>query len=382
MTYFDNAATTPLSQAVRAAMNEAMEHCYGNPSSLHGLGLQAERAVKAADKTIRSLLGITAGDLLWTSGGTEANNLAVLGSARAAAGRGKRVITSAVEHPSVAEAFAQLAVEGFEVIVLPVDETGRVSPDALAAEVDARTTLVSIMHTNNETGIVQDIEALSAAAKERNDGVLFHTDAVQAFGKQPLHLNRRGVDLLTASAHKICGPKGTGFLYARHPARLKPLLYGGGQQKGIRPGTENVCGIAAMGAAAEAAYCHMNEARANAEAIRESLLGGIAPIEGIRMNSRPEGSPFIINLSVDGVRAEVLLHALESDGFFVSTGSACSSKQKHSQVLVNHGHSVKRAGEAIRISLGAQNTIEEAEAFVCALAKQVRFLRQYGGIRR
>ena len=382
MVYFDNAATTKPSEAARDAAVAALTSEYGNPSSLHGIGLQAENLVKQAGKTMQRLLGLAQGEIFWTSGGTEGNNLAVLGAARAAVGRGTRVVTSAVEHPSVAEAFAQLAVEGFDVVVLPVGDDGRVDATMLAAAVDAHTTLVSVMHVNNETGVVQDIEALARAAKGKNADVLFHCDAVQSFGKHPVHVGRWGVDLLTASAHKIHGLKGTGLLYAKNPARLKPLFYGGGQQKGIRPGTENVAGIAAFGAAAAAAFADMEVHLAHAEMLRARLLAGVEAIEDVQINSKPGGSPYIVNMSFAGVRAEVLLHALEAEGFAVSAGSACSAKHKYSQVLVNHGLSVKRAEEAIRISPSAENTAEEIDAFVEALEKQVRFLRKYGGVRR
>jgi len=382
MTYFDNAATTALSESVRTAMMDVMEHTYGNPSSLHGIGMEAERVIKNADKTIRALLGLTQGDLLWTSSGTEANNLAVLGTARANAGRGKRVITSSVEHPSVTDAFTQLSQEGFDVVVLSVDENGQVNADALADAVDAHTTLVSIMHVNNETGVVQDIEKLACAAKKKNNDVLFHCDAVQSFGKHPLYPARWGVDLMTASAHKIHGPKGSGMLYARFPARLKPILFGGGQQKGIRPGTENVIGIAGFAQAAQDAFAGMDAAFANAFAVREKLLQVRELVENVRINSPLAGSPYILNLSFAGVRAEVLLHALESEGYAVSAGSACSSKHKYSQVLVNHGFNIQRAEESIRISLCAGNTVEEADGFLTAAVKQVQFLRKYGGVRR
>ena len=382
MIYFDNAATTALSESVRAAMMDVMEHTYGNPSSLHGIGIAAERVIKNADKTLRALLGVTQGELVWTSGGTEANNLAVLGAARANAGRGKRVITSAVEHPSVADAFTQLAAEGFDVVVLPVDENGQVSADELADAADAHTTLVSIMHVNNETGAVQDIERLVRAAKGKNSDLLFHCDAVQSFGKHPLQPSRWGVDLMSVSAHKIHGPKGAGALYAHFPARLKPLLYGGGQQKGVRPGTENVIGIAGLAQAARDASAGMDAAYMNVSAVRARLLQIRTLAENVRINSPASGSPYIINLGFAGVRAEVLLHALESEGFAVSAGSACSSKAKYSRVLVNHGLSVQRAEEAIRISLCAGNTEAEADAFLAAAVKQVGFLRKYGGVRR
>ena len=382
MIYFDNAATTALSDSVRAVMRDVMENTYGNPSSLHGIGIAAERVIKNAEKTIRALLGLTQGELIWTSGGTEANNLAILGAARANIGRGKRVITSAVEHPSVADAFGQLSAEGFDVVVLPVDENGQVSADALADAVDAHTTLVSIMHINNETGAVQDVEKLVRAAKGKNGDILFHCDAVQSFGKHPVHPARWGVDLLTASAHKIYGPKGTGVLYARHPARLKPILFGGGQQKSIRPGTENVTGIAGFAQAVQDAFAGMDAACANVAAVRMRLLQLREMAENVHINSPLDGSPYILNVSFAGVRAEVLLHALEGEGYAVSAGSACSSKAKYSQVLVHHGLSIQRAEEAIRISLCAGNTVGEADGFLAAVAKQVQFLRKYGGVRR
>jgi len=382
MIYLDNAATTQPSATACATIQSALTDCYGNPSSLHNFGLQAENVVKHAAKTISALLGLTQGDLLWTSGGTEANNLAILGAARASVGRGRRVITSAVEHPSVTDSFAQLAAESFDVVILPVGADGRVDAAALADAVNAETTLVSIMHVNNETGIMQDIAALSAAAKAKNKDVLFHCDAVQSFGKHPIHLNQWGIDLLSASAHKIHGLKGTGLLYARHPARLKPLFHGGGQQKGIRPGTENVAGIAAFGAAAAEAFAQMDASLAAVSTLRDELLRIPARIENVRLNSRADGSPYIINISIGGVRAEVLLHALEAEGFAVSAGSACSSKHKYSRVLVNHGLTVKQAEEAIRISPAPANTPEEAAAFTTALDKQIQFLRKYGGVRR
>jgi len=382
MIYFDNAATTAVSVRVQEAVHMVMADCYGNPSSLHQMGLAAEHVIKDADKTVSALLGVTKGSLFWTSGGTESNNLAILGAARAMAGRGRRVVTSAVEHPSVAASFEQLAQEGFDVIVLPVGADGRVDPAALAEVVDHKTTLVSIMHVNNETGVVQDIESLCKAAKEKHDGLLFHCDAVQSFGKHTIYLNRWGIDLLSASAHKIHGLKGTGFLYARNPVLLKPLIHGGGQQNGVRPGTENVIGIAAMGAAAADAFAAMDENMKRVSAVKEWLMQVQERIENVMLNGAADGSPYIVNFSFQGVRAEVLLHALESEGICVSAGSACSAKQKYSQVLVNHGLSVKRAEEAIRISLCAENTVDEAALLIAALQKQIPFLRRFGGVRR
>ena len=377
MIYLDNSATTkPYPQVVRL-VSQTMEDCYGNPSSLHSLGLAAERVVRDASRQVRRSLGGPDTQLVFTSGGTESDNLAILGAALALGRRGRRVVTSQIEHPAVSEAMDKLQALGYEVVRVPVDKTGLVDMDRLRSAVNGETVLISIMHVNNETGAIQPIDEINRL----KGTALFHTDAVQSFGKLPLSGHQ--ADLISLSAHKIHGPKGVGALAFRKGIRLLPQLVGGGQEQGLRSGTENVPGIAGFGLAAEMAAASLEERARTAAALRARLLSGIrGSISDIRVNSPDDGSPFILNVSFLGTRGEVLLHRLEQDGVCVSTGAACSSRKRgKSPVLVAMGLSEREIEGAIRFSLGAFNTTEDIDAALTRLASAVAQFRKLGSFR-
>jgi cysteine desulfurase len=370
--YLDNSATTRVRQEAALAVMGAMTDSFGNPSSLHGLGLAAEQLVKKARGQVAALIGAPPAAIFFTSGGTEANNLAILGAARTYRQRGRHIITSATEHPSVLETCRALEREGFSVTYLPVDDQGRVSPNQVEDALTDETILVSIMHVNNEIGTIQPVEEIGRRLKARGR-ILFHIDAVQSAGKLPLQVDRLGCDLLTLSSHKIHGPKGIGALYVRPGLRLEPILHGGGQERGLRSGTENVPGIAGFGAAAQAA---LQELAGTPDRLRRLKLELIKKLEesGLRfaVNGPDPASdwaaPHVLNLSFAGVdRGEVLVHALEQHGVFVSTGSACHSKHASvSHVLEAIGCSRERSGGAIRISLSPLTGEAEIDAFVSA----------------
>ena len=377
MIYLDNSATTkPYPEVVRL-VSATMEDCYGNPSSLHSVGLEAERAVREASRRVRRCLGGQETQLVFTSGGTESDNLAILGAASALGRRGRRVVTSQVEHPAVSEAMTKLETMGYDIVRIPVDKEGRIDLDRLAEAVNPETVLLSIMHVNNETGAIQPIDEINRL----KGTALFHTDAVQSFGKIPLSAGQ--ADLISLSAHKIHGPKGVGALAFRKGIRLLPQLVGGGQEQGLRSGTENVPGIAGFGLAAEMAAATL-ETRAKAAAgLRKRLLAGIrGNIPDIRINSPEDGSPFILNVSFLGTRGEVLLHRLEQEGVCVSTGAACSSRKRgRSPVLVAMGLSEREIEGAIRFSLGAFNSIDDIDTALDRLQAAVAQFRKLGSFR-
>ncbi|KEO82507.1 cysteine desulfurase family protein [Tumebacillus flagellatus] len=378
--YLDNSATTkPYPEAVEA-MVEMLQTHYGNPSSLHRKGLQAEREIdKARDRIAKALGGVKKTELLFTSGGTEANNLALFGAAYKYQSRGKHIITTQIEHACVFEAAEELQQRGYDVTFLPVDENGIVRVEDVKNAWRDDTILVSIMYVNNETGAIQPIQKIGAFLKDKRK-TLFHVDAVQAFGKIPLKIKESNIDLLTVSSHKIHGPKGVGALYIRDGVQLSPLFYGGGQERNIRSGTENVAGIVGFGAAAEQSQREMREASARMAQLRDQLIEGLtANLEDIRINTPTQpglAAPHIVNASFPGVRGEVLVHALETEGVFVSTGSACSSKDKiYSRVLQVTGLPEPELEGAIRFSLSSATTEEEIQTTVAVVQKTVADLR-------
>lgn len=370
--YLDNAATTkPCGAAVEAAMSACEE--FGNPSSLHRLGLGAEKLVKAARKSVADMLGSPAESIYFTSGGTEANNTAIFGAARSS--RKKHLITTQIEHPSVSEPFKQLAKEGFTVDYIGVDSEGIIRLDELERKLCRDTALVSVMHVNNETGSIQPVDKIKKLLEEKTDGALFHIDAVQSFGKLPVNVKKLGADFVSASAHKINGLKGCGALYAANN-RFTPLIVGGGQQRNMRSGTENVVGISAFGAACEQ---HRTENAKIAE-LRKQLLSEIMKqIPSVKYNgSQTDFSPYVLNVSFIGIKAEILLHSLEARGIYVSTGSACSSnKPMPSQTLTAMGCSAAEIGGAVRFSFDASVTAEDIAETVQALASEVAQIRKY-----
>ena len=372
--YLDNSATTQCFREVADLMYRIQTEEYGNPSSMHHKGVEAEKLVTDARRRLAQILKVKDKEILFTSCGTEADNLAIIGGALAAARRGKHLITTRIEHPAVLESMKYLESQGFEVTYLPVDSDGLVDPAAVEEAVRRDTVLVSIMHTNNEIGAVEPGAEIGRRIKSKNPSTLFQVDAVQGFGKAQIYPARMGIDLMAVSAHKIHGPKGTGFLYKSRNVRLINLIYGGGQQDGLRSGTENVAGIAGMALAAEM--------------VCKDLEGGIArlrglqaqKIDGLYVNGRTgeDSAPHIVSLTVPGVRAEVLLHALEGKGVYVSSGSACSSNKPHpSQTLQAIGLPREHWDNTIRISLSGMNTEEDIQDAAAALREVVPFLRRY-----
>ena len=378
--YLDNSATTKCFPEVVSLMNEIFLEDYGNPSSLHHRGVTAEQRIHTARKTLAGLLKVKEKNLYFTSCGTESDNLALIGGAMAARRRGKHLITTKIEHPAVLEAMKYLESQGFEITYLGVDRDGLVSAEEAAAAVRPDTILVSVMHTNNEIGSVQPIEEIGRAVKAVNPRVLFHVDAVQGFGKALILPKRMHIDLLAASGHKIHGPKGTGFLYVADGVRLEPLIHGGGQQGGLRSGTENVPGIAGMALAARLLCGNLDKDRERLFAMKNRLIERLREIPDLEFNGRTDetAAPHILSVRIRNVRAEVLLHALEDRGIYVSSGSACSSNHpRPSQTLTAIGTPASEMENSIRLSLSVMNTTEEMDAAAQAVGEIVPFLRKY-----
>lgn len=376
--YLDNSATTKVAKEAVDAMVHALTVAFGNPSSLHRKGMEAEKIVNKAREKLALFLGGKAREIYFTSGGTESNNLAIKGAAYARRRYGKHLITTSIEHPSVLEVFKQLEEEGFSVTYLDVDEKGHINLEKLKQAIKPDTILVSIMYVNNEVGSIQPIQD-AAKIISQNRNTLFHVDAVQAFGKIPLIPNLSGVHLLSLSAHKIYGPKGVGALFVREGTKITPLFNGGGQEEGLRSGTENVPGIAGFSAAAELVFKNFGAWQAKMRELKERLKTGIlSEIPDTVLNGPDDGAPHILNISFLGTKAEVLLHALESHGIYVSTRSACSShKNARSHVLAAMGKTAEEIEGAIRFSLSPFLSIEDIDYTVEILKKEVNELRKY-----
>lgn len=372
MIYLDNASTTKPSRTATEAFLNTCEN-FGNPSSLHRLGLSAEKVVIGARETIASTLGVSAGSIYFTSGGTESNNMAILGYCRA--GRKKHIITSKVEHPSVLAPFAQLEKEGFSVSYIDVDGSGRIDMDMLEKELRADTLLVSIMVANNEVGTIMPVWEIKKLIKNKGLDTKVHADAVQAYGKIPLKPAAWGIDMMSLSSHKIHGIKGCGALYTAD-THIKPLLFGGGQQKDLRSGTENVPGIAAFGAAAG----EINTDNSKMLDVRKKMKAEISKrVKNVTFNGSDEFSTgYVLNVSFAGIKAEILLHMLEAKDIFVSTGSACSAnKPMPSHVLSAMGVSAENIGGAIRISFSDLLDDETIEHVAEEIAKSTEEIRKY-----
>lgn len=378
--YFDNAATTRCGKEAAELMMAVLTQGYGNPSSLHQKGVEAEQYIRAAREKIARTLKCKEKEIFFTSGGTESNNLAIVGAVEANRRAGKHIITTAVEHPSVSAPMAWLQEQGWELTILPVDHEGVISLDALRASVREDTVLVSMMQVNNEIGAIQPIREAAAIVRERNPRAIIHVDAIQSYGKMLISPGSLGIDLMSVSGHKIRGPKGSGFLYVRDKTRIHPILRGGGQQKGMRSGTENVPAIAGLGVAAEES-CSDFEAKAeHLYGLRERFVAGLADFEGVSVNGRPgRGSaPHIVSVSVEGVRAEVLLHALEEREIYVSAGSACSSnKPSVSATLQAIGLKPSLLDSTVRFSFSADNAAEEIDYALEQLRELIPSLRRY-----
>lgn len=378
MLYLDNSATTrPLDEVVDAIV-EVMKVHYGNPSSLYRLGMEAEQLLNQSRTVIAQSLGVRPEWVVFTSGGTESNNLAIKGTAYSYRSRGKHLITTEIEHASVYECFRQLEEEGFRVTYLKPDSSGAVSVKAVEEALTPDTILVSIMHVNNETGVIQPIREIGEMLKN-HPRILFHVDAVQSVGKIPLDPEGWGIDLLSVSAHKLHGPKGVGLLLKREGLKLRPLLAGGGQEFGIRSGTENVPLIVGMAKALRIAMERRAEHMDKLYALRDALIARLRDIPGIRLNGvqeRGKVAPHIINFSIPGLKSEVVVHALEQHGIYVSAGSACSSgDEKPSRVLLAMGLSEAEASSAIRVSLSPQLTEADMDRFIQALETVIKTLK-------
>ena len=375
--YLDNAATMPVLAEVLTEADRAYRQDYANPSSLHNKGYAVEKKITYSRQHLAEILGVSASEIFFTSGGTESNNLAVLGAARANRRSGGHILTTAIEHPSVLEAVRQLEKEGFAVEFLPVSRWGKIDLAELAARIRPDTILVSVMAVNNETGVCQDIAAAAAAVKAQNPKTLFHSDWVQAFGKTKLPRPEQ-IDLISLGGHKIGAPKGIGVLYVKKGTKLEPLFFGGKHQAGLRPGTENYPAVRAFEVAAARADERLDENYRRAAALRQSFLQALTEAEiNFELNTPlEEASPYIFNLGFPDIRAEVLLHSLAEDGVYISTGSACQSRKNHvSHVIAAIGAPYPEG--SIRISLGYQT--EEADILRAAelIGEKVRQLRRF-----
>jgi cysteine desulfurase len=374
--YFDNSATTPVLPEVAELAVSLMCKEFGNPSALYGRGLAAEKLLKEARSRVAEQLGAAPGEIIFTSGGTESDNMALRGVMHAYQRRGKHLIISAVEHPAILQTAEALKEEGFEPEILPVDELGRVSAETLRKMLRPDTVLVSVMLVNNEVGTVQPISELARVIKESESEALLHVDAVQAFGKMPINVAGMGIDLLSASGHKLHAPKGTGFLYVRKGVRLLPIITGGGQESGWRSGTENMPGICALGLAAKLAGDNLAERMLRAAEVRAMFLAGLSVLPDWHINGAEDGLPNVLNISFDGVKSEVLLHMLETEGLLVSSGSACAAKKDTlSHVLRAMGMDRRQIEGAIRFSFSCLNTVEEATAAAQIVCRAVTDLR-------
>lgn len=378
--YLDNSATTRCSARARDLMMQILTEDYGNPSSLHNKGKEAEDHIRRAREQIARTLKIDGRALLFTSGGTESNNLALIGGALANRRLGRHIITTAIEHPSVHAPLAHLKELGYEITEMSVDRDGVISLEELRCALREDTVLVSIMMVNNEIGALEPVMEAGRLIKEKNPKTLFHVDAIQAYGKFHIYPQKWGIDLLSVSGHKIHAPKGTGFLYIADKVKVQPMIFGGGQQKGLRSGTENVPGVAALGEAAAEIYENFEEKTERMYALRERLIAGIGEIEGVTVNGRADRScaPHIVSISIRDVRSEVMLHSLEEYGIYVSAGSACSShKPAPSRTLQALGLSKGAVESTIRISLSVDTTQEEIDYTVAKLKEIIPFRRKF-----
>ncbi len=379
--YLDNSATTRCLENVCDIVVKTMMEDYGNPSSRHRKGMEAEKYLRDAREKIARTLKVNEKEIFFTSGGTESNNWALVGAALANRRAGMHIITTAVEHAAVIQPMMYLEEQGFRVTYLPVDRYGRISLSALQEAVCEDTILVSVMYVNNELGAVEPVEEIGRFLKEKHPNILFHVDAIQAYGKYRIFPKRLGIDMLSVSGHKIHGPKGVGFLYINERVKIRPLILGGGQQKGMRSGTDNVPGIAGLGEAAREAYQDFEEKRAHLLALKKYFMEEAAKLPDVVLNSLPgeEGAPHIVSVSFRGVRSEVLLHALEERGISVSSGSACSSNKKLpvSTVLKEIGMERDLLDATLRFSFSRFNTEEELAYSIGVLKELLPMLRKY-----
>lgn len=382
--YLDNSATTRCSDRACQLMVDLLTKDYGNPSSLHMKGIEAERFVETAKKKIAKTLRVSEKEIIFTSGGTESNTLAIIGAAMANRRAGNHIITTSIEHASVENPMEFLKEQGFEITYLSVDENGIISLEELEEAVTEQTILVSMMQVNNEIGAIEPVAEAAELIKKKNPDTLIHVDAIQSYGKMYIYPKKLGIDMLSVSGHKIHGPKGSGFLWVREKTKLKPLILGGGQQKGMRSGTENVPAIAGLGEAAEEIYENLDEKRAHLYGLKQRFIDGIEKLEGTHVNGKTgeDSAPHIVSVSFEGIRSEVLLHSLEDRGIYVSSGSACSSnnhagKQKGSKTLRNIHLKENLLDSTLRFSFSVHTTEEEIDYALEVLGELLPVLKKY-----
>ena len=379
--YLDNSATTRCFDEVASLMTKIMCGDYGNPSSLHRKGVQAEQYIRYAKEVIAKNLKVNEKEIIFTSGGTESDNLALIGCARANSRTGRHLITTRIEHPAILQTMKYLEEEeGFKVTYLPVDEKGCIRLEDLQRAITGETILVSIMPTNNEIGSLQPIAEAGALIKSMNPRILFHVDGVQGYGKFRIYPKKMKIDLLSVSGHKIHGPKGAGFLYVDEKVKIKPILFGGGQQNALRSGTENVASVAGMAKAVEIIYGNLEQEMEKLYELKKAFVEGVLKIEGVSVNGcqGKDGAPHVVSVSVRGVRSEVILHALEDKGIYVSAGSACSShKPQPSATLRAIGIDKELLSSTIRFSFSVFTTREEINYTLQAMYDIIPMLRKY-----
>lgn len=382
--YLDNSATTRCSDRACQLMVDLLTKDYGNPSSLHMKGIEAERFVETAKKKIAKTLRVSEKEIIFTSGGTESNNLAIIGAAMANRRAGNHIITTSIEHASVENPMEFLKEQGFDITYLSVDENGIISLEELEEAVTKQTILVSMMQVNNEIGAIEPVAEAAELIKKKNPDTLIHVDAIQSYGKMYIYPKKLGIDMLSVSGHKIHGPKGSGFLWVKEKTKLKPLILGGGQQKGMRSGTENVPAIAGLGEAAEEIYENLDEKRAHLYGLKQRFIDGIEKLEGTHVNGKTgeDSAPHIVSVSFEGIRSEVLLHSLEDRGIYVSSGSACSSnnhagKQKGSKTLRNIHLKENLLDSTLRFSFSVHTTEEEIDYALEVLGELLPVLKKY-----
>lgn len=372
--YFDNSATTaPCAEAIEA-MNIALRECWGNPSSLHRTGNKAKELLDLSRESIAKRLSCAPEEIFFTSGGTESNNLAVIGAANQMKRFGRRIVSTSIEHPSIDETLSRLEEDGFEVIRLKVDQYGKINEKELYSAVNSNTILITMMLVNNEVGSIMPVASAKRAAMAARSPALIHCDAVQAFGKMPIKPAALGVDLMTISSHKIHGPKGVGALYIRKGVKIKPRTFGGAQEMKIRPGTEAMPAIAGFGAAARALPDPKKELE-HVTMLRDYMVSHLTEIDGVVINSPEDALPFVTNISIIGTKSEPMLNFLSDKGISVSSGSACS-KGKKSHVLAKMDLDAKRLEGPLRISFSRYTTLDEIDYLVEAIAEGRKAIRQ------
>ncbi len=372
--YLDNSATTPLCDSAKKKIAYVLDECWANPSSIHHLGVLAKDELDNARKIIANKISAREDEVFFTSGGTESNNIAIFGAVEKLSRRGNKIITTAIEHPSVENAMKCLENKGFNVVRLPVDESGKINIQDLIREVDEKTILVSVMYVNNELGSINPVGLIKKAVMMKKSPALIHCDAVQAFGKIPLKVEKLGVDLMSISSHKIHGPKGAGALYIRKGVNIVSPVYGGGQEKGIRSGTEAMPAICGFAAAAEE-LTDIEKNLENVKILRDNFVKKLESLEGIEINSKPDSLPYIVNFSASGIPSQPMINYLSEREIYVSGGSACA-KGHRSTALVEAGLSPKRIDSAIRVSLSRFNTEEELNVVYENISNALKELRK------